>query len=62
MCLQPEGAGRTRWINASLLPPSRFVPTAGQLAMMTAAKRHRELIADLPTECLPLDKAQMMRV
>jgi hypothetical protein len=33
-----------------------------QLAMMTAAQRHSELIADLSTKCLPLDKAQMMRV
>jgi hypothetical protein len=27
-----------------------------------AAKRHRILIADLATECLSLDKPQMMRV
>jgi hypothetical protein len=33
-----------------------------QLAMMGAAKRHRILIADLATECPPLDKPQMMRV
>jgi hypothetical protein len=33
-----------------------------QLAMMAAAQRHRELIAHLPTKCLPLDNAQMMRV
>jgi hypothetical protein len=33
-----------------------------QLAMMAAAKRHRELVADLATECLPLDKAQMIRI
>ncbi len=62
MCLQPQGAGRSRWVNASRLPPCRFVATAMQLAMMAAAERHCELVADLATECLPLDKAQMMRV
>ena len=33
-----------------------------QLAMMAATKRHCVLVADLATECLPLDKPQMMRV
>jgi hypothetical protein len=33
-----------------------------QLAMVAATQRNRELVADLATECLPLDKAQMMRV
>lgn len=62
MCLQPQGAGRSHWVNVSLLPPCRFVSTAMQLAMMAAAKRHCVLVADLATECRPLDKAQMMRV
>ena len=62
MCLQPKGAGRSSWVNCSLLPPRRFVAAAMQLAMMGAAKWHRILIADLATECLPLDKPQMMRV
>jgi hypothetical protein len=38
-----------------------FVPRAVQLAMMAATQRNRKLVADLATECLPLDKAQMMR-
>ena len=62
MCLQPQGAGGSHRVNASLLPPCRFVPTAMQLAMMAATKRHCVLVADLATECLPLDKAQMMRI
>ena len=62
MGLQPQRAGRSGWVNANLLPPSRFVSSPMQLAMMAAAKRHCELVADLATECLPLDKAQMMRV
>ncbi len=62
MCLQPKRAGRCCRVNASLLPPCRFVATAMQLAMMAAAKRRCVLIADLATKCPPLDKAQMMRV
>ena len=62
MCLQPQGAGRSHWVNASPLPPCRFVSTAMQLTMMAAAKWHCVLVADLATECRPLDKAQMMRI
>jgi hypothetical protein len=46
---EPERAGGGGRINASLLPPYRFVATAMDLAMMAAAERHGELIADLPT-------------
>jgi hypothetical protein len=31
-------------------------------AMMAAAKRHRELIADLPAKCAVLGETQMMRI
>jgi hypothetical protein len=55
MCLQPQGAGQSRGVNASLLPPCRFVTTAMQLAMMAAAKRYCVLVADLAPERLPLD-------
>jgi hypothetical protein len=60
MCLQPEDACGSGRVNAGFLPPCRFVSTAMQLAMMAAAKRHCVLVADLPTECLPLDKPQMV--
>jgi hypothetical protein len=36
--LQPQCAGRDRWINASIFPPCGFVATAMGFAMMTAAQ------------------------
>ena len=57
MCLQPQGASRSSWVNASRLPLCHFVPTSMQLAMVAATQRNRELVADFDTECLPLDKA-----
>src|SRR5690349_19499380 len=50
ICLQLEGAGQSRWVNASLLPPCLFVTTAMQLAMMAAAKWHCVLVANLAPE------------
>jgi hypothetical protein len=32
------------------------------LAMMAAAQRHRELVADLASECAALGKTQVMRI
>ena len=52
MCLQPQGRARSR-VNAGLCTMP-LVPTAMQLAMMAAAKRHCVFVADLATECLTL--------
>jgi hypothetical protein len=52
----------TRWVNASIFPPGGFITTAMGLAMMAAAQRHGELIADLATECALLREAQMMGI
>jgi hypothetical protein len=45
MHLQPERTGDGCRIDASLLPPCRFIAKAVDLAMMAAAERHRELVA-----------------
>ena len=62
MRLQPQHTGGGGWIDASLSPPCRFVATAMDLAMMAAAERHGELIADLPAKRPVLGEAQMMRI
>jgi len=62
MRLHPKLAGGSGRINASLLPPCRFVATSMDLAMMTATKRHCELVADLAAERPVLGEAQMMRI
>ena len=62
MRLQPQRAGGGGRVDASLLPPGRFVAAAMDLAMMAAAERHRELVADLAAERPMLGEAQMMRI
>jgi hypothetical protein len=62
MGLKPQRAGGGGRIDASFLPPCRFVATAVDLAMMAAAERHGELIADLATKRPLLGKAQMMGI
>jgi len=52
MRLEPQSGGSGR-IDAGSLPPGRFVATTMDLAMMAAAERYSELIAQL-------GKAQMM--
>jgi hypothetical protein len=47
MRLEPKRPGRDDGINSSALPPSRFVAAAVDPAMMSAAQRDSELIADL---------------
>jgi len=62
MALEPEytrGGGR---IDTSFIPPSAFVTTPMDLAMVATAKRHGELIADLAAKCRQLCKSQMMGV
>ena len=62
MHLEPQRTGAGGRINASLLPPRRFVATAMDLAMMAAAERDRELVADLAAERSVLSEAQMMGI
>ena len=62
MRLQPKGASRCGRIDACLLPPRGFIATAMDLAMVTAAERNREFIADLAAKRRWLQKSQVMRV
>ena len=62
MRFEPECAGCADGICAGPLPPSRFVATAMDLAMMAAAKRHGEFVAYFPAKCAVLTETQMMRI
>jgi hypothetical protein len=61
MRFEPQRARRNRRIHTDPVPPGSFVTTM-KLPMMTAAQRHRELIADLASECAALCKTQVMRI
>src|SRR5207237_10045863 len=54
-----SGVGR---VEADGLPPQRFVARAVEVAVVRAAERDRELIADLAAKGALLGEAQMMRV
>jgi len=58
----PQIASDGDGIDASVLPPPRFVTTVMKISMVLAAQRHREFIAYLSSECPRLGKAQMMGV
>ena len=62
MCPQPKGASCGGSIDTELAPPSSLVPAAVYLAMMAAAERDGELVADLAAERRCLRKAQMMGI
>ena len=62
MRFEPERTGRGGRIHTGLLPPCRLIATAMDLAMMTAAERHREFVAYLSTKRSMLRKAQMVRI
>ena len=49
-------------IDAGLFPPCEFVARAVNFAMMHAAERDNELVADLTPECTLLREPKMMRV
>ena len=59
---EPKRAGCCGGIEASLLPPSGFVADAVHLAMVSAAQRDGELIADLAPERPALGEAQVVGV
>jgi hypothetical protein len=62
MAFEPQRAGRDRRVNTGLLPPFSFVAVPMEFAMMTAAERNGEFIADLAAERLALHKSEMMRI
>jgi hypothetical protein len=51
MCDQPKDSGGGSRVNPNVVPPDGFVAAAMHLAVMTPAKRDRELVADLAAEC-----------
>src|SRR5215467_8205032 len=50
MCLQPQLARGGSRINTGFLPPSRFIATAMDLAVVPTAERHGELITSLSAQ------------
>ena len=62
MGFQPERARGGERLDADPGPPSDFIAGMVQLAMMAAAERHSELIADLAAARARLSKAQMVCV
>src|ERR1700746_3326784 len=62
MGFKPERTGPGGWVYASLLPPRSFVPVSMDLAMMAAAERYREFVANLSAKRAVLREAQMMWV
>jgi hypothetical protein len=60
--LQPKGTRSDQWLNACLQPPGRFVASAMDLAMMTSAQWHGELIACFASQSSALGEAQMVRI
>ena len=62
MRLLPQALGDFEWLDIEPLPPGEFVAGLMQLAVMTSAEGHGELIAYLEANGSRLRKAQVMRV
>ena len=62
MLFEPKLAGRNRRIYPGAAPPVRFVAGTVDFAVVSAAKRDSEFIADFAAECSALRKSNMMRV
>ena len=62
MGFQPQRPGGDDRIDPDFPPPCGFVAATVDLAMVSAAERDGELIADLATKCPPLRKPQMMGI
>ena len=62
MGCRPKFVGNAYRLDAELRPPSHFIAGPMQVAMMRAAERHREFIADLEAKASRLREAQVMGV
>ena len=60
MRLQPQRAGGDGWNDTGLFPPSGFITTAMDLAMMAAAQRDDEFVAHLAPQRGMLGKPKVM--
>ncbi len=58
----PELGGDLDRIEAQFFPPERLAARAVKLAVMQAAERDREFVADLATERADLSEAEVVRV
>jgi hypothetical protein len=62
MGFQPQRSGGDDRIDPDFPPPCGFVAATVDLAMVSAAERDGELIADFATECPPLREPQMVGI
>jgi hypothetical protein len=62
MRLNPERPCGSHRVDALCAPPNAFIAGAVKFAMMAAAQRHGELVADLEAETPGLGKAHMMGI
>ena len=62
MAFEPKRPRRSGRIGAGISPPGSFIAAAVDLAMVPAAQRNNEFIADLPAERPALRKAKMMGI
>jgi hypothetical protein len=60
--LRPQRRGNEVRVDAASVPPGGFTAAAVDLAVVDAAKRHRELVADFAAERSRLCGAQMMGI
>ena len=58
--MEPQTLGGNVRINPGFLPPVALVTVAMNLAMMASAECDDPLVADLPSKCTALRKAQMI--
>ena len=62
MALRPQFLGYHQRFNTQSSPPLLFFGSPMHLAVMRAAQRHREFVADLAAQCLHLRKFQVVRI
>jgi hypothetical protein len=60
--LRPQLRGGGKGVDTGVLPPLGFIAAAMKLAVVTTAKRDRELVTHLASESPGLGKAQMMSI
>jgi len=58
----PQAAGDLEWVKPAVFPPQVFASRTMKFAVVAAAERHGEFIADLAAERLALRKADVVRV
>ena len=60
--MRPQFASYTCAVNSVSLPPRNFVTGSMNLAVMHAADRNYELVADSASECTRLSEGEVMRI